>query len=116
MRLLEQDQQDPEQEQPPAEAPPEPPAPDPETVPLSTPAELRYIEDVLLAALMSPPQGEDETAILNLLDMLKTPDAIDRVQGGGMTAKDLYDKEILPIIRRGQQDAGIRSLSDQMAQ
>lgn len=119
MKLLEQDQQDPMQDAPPegeAPVPEAPPAPEPETIPLSSTAELRYIEDVLLAAQMPPPSGEAGIEIQNLLDLLKSPDAINKIQGAGMTATDLYKTKILPIIRPAQEGQDIRDLSDQMAQ
>lgn len=105
-RILEQDEQNPEagMEQPPeggqppeqAEMPPEEPQ---ETIPLSSPAELRYMEDVVLAALMEPPIGTDRGTLENILDLLRRPDNIKRIQASGQTAKDLYQLKVFPIIR-----------------
>jgi len=123
-RLVEQDEQDmlpPEQDDP-SQANPEAdmaadaPEPEQDTIPLSSQGEIRYIEDVVLAALMEPrPTGNDRIALENLLDLLKKPDAIDRIQGSGETAKDLYQNKILPIIRREQQGQEVRDISDQMS-
>jgi hypothetical protein len=118
-RLLEQDGQDPNagMEQPPQEGqdvtemPAEEPA---ETIPLSSPAEIRYMEDVVLAALMEPPSGTDRIALENILDLLRRPDSIERVQGSGQSAKDLYQSKVLPIIRPAQQGQEIRDISDQL--
>lgn len=121
-RILEQDEQNPEagMEQPPeggqppeqAEMPPEEPQ---ETIPLSSPAELRYIEDVVLAALMEPPSGTDRISLENILDLIRRPDNIEKIQGSGQTAKDLYQSKVLPIIRPAQQGQDIRDISDQMS-
>jgi len=121
MKLLEQDEDMPVEEMPPegggdvTEQPVEDPAPE-ETIPLSSPSELRYIEDVVLAALMEPPSGEDRVNLENVLDLLKTPDNIERLQGGGTTAKDFYQSHILPIIRPAQQNQDVRDISDRMSQ
>jgi hypothetical protein len=119
--LLEQDDQNMEnnvdQEQPPQEGqdvtemPAEQP-PQQDTVPLSSPAEVRYIEDVILAALMEPPSGEDRIALENMLDLLKKSDNIERIQNSGQTAKDLYQSQILPIIRPALQNQEIRDNLD----
>lgn len=119
-RLIEQDEQQPEAEmgQPPQEGQepaPEMPTEGPETIPLSSPAEIRYMEDVVLAALMEPPSGEDRIALENILDLLRRPDNIKRIQGSGQTAKDLYQSQVLPIIRPAQQGAEIRDISDQLS-
>lgn len=117
-RLLEQDNQDmdlpadPSGDQDVAEAP----QPEAESVPLSSPAEIRYIEDVVLAALMEPrPSGTDRITLENFLDLLKKPDASQRIQGSGKTAKDVYQTQILPIIRPAQEGQEIRNISDQMS-
>lgn len=119
-RLIEQDGQDPEagMEQPPQEgqepAPEMPPEEPAETIPLSSPAEIRYMEDVVLAALMEPPSGTDRIALENILDLLRRPDNIKKIQASGQTAKDLYQSQVLPIIRPAQQGQDIRDNLDQM--
>ena len=119
-QLLEQDGQDPNagmEQQPPQEGQDvtEMPAEEPtETIPLSSPAEIRYMEDVVLAALMEPPSGTDRIALENILDLLRRPDAIERVQGSGQSAKDLFQSKVLPIIRPAQQGQEIRDISDQL--
>lgn len=121
-RILEQDQKNPEagmdQAPPPeggdvTEIPAESPA-EPEMIPLSSPAEIRYMEDVVLAALMEPPSGTDRIALENMLDLLRRPDSAERINQNGQTARDLYQQEILPIIRPAQQGEDIRDISDQM--
>jgi len=118
--LLEQDEQNPEMgmEQPPQEgqapAPEMPPEEPQESIPLSSPAEVRYMEDVVLAALMEPPSGTDRIALENILDLLRRPDNIKRIQASGQTAKDLYQSKVLPIIRPAQQGQDIRDNLDQM--
>jgi hypothetical protein len=120
-RLVEQDEQNmlpPDQGDPTQENPEDgmPSSPEPDTIPLSSQGEIRYIEDVVLAALMEPrPTGNDRITLENFLDLLKKPDAIDRIQSSGKTAKDLYQNEILPIIRPAQQGQEVRDISDQMA-
>jgi len=121
-RILEQDEQNPEMggEQPPpqegqAPAPEMPPEEPQESIPLSSPAEVRYMEDVVLAALMEPPSGTDRIALENILDLLRRPDNIKKIQGSGQTAKDLYQSKVLPIIRPAQQGRDIRDISDQMS-
>lgn len=116
--ISEQDEQNPEMggepqgvEQAP-EMPPEEPA---ETIPLSSPAEIRYMEDVVLAALMEPPSGTDRIALENILDLLRRPDNIKKIQASGQTAKDLYQSKVLPIIRPAQQGQDIRDISDQLS-
>lgn len=117
--FLEQDEQNPEMgmEQPPQEgqAPEMPPEEPAETIPLSSPAEIRYMEDVVLAALMEPPSGTDRIALENILDLLRRPDNIKKIQASGQTAKDLYQSKVLPIIRPAQQGQDIRDISDQMS-
>lgn len=117
-RILEQDQQDPNagMEEAPQEgqSPPEMPAQEAETIPLSSPSEIRYIEDVVLAALMEPPSGEDRIRLENILDLLRRPDNIQRIQSSGQTAKDLYQSQVLPIIRPAQQGRTIRDNLDQL--
>ena len=93
---------------------PAPPA-EGETVPLSSPAELRYIEDVVLAALMEPPSGNDRIKLENILDLIKRPDADSEIQKQGISARDLYESDVLPIIRPAQQNDDIRNISDQMS-
>lgn len=112
-RILEQDEQDPNagMEQAPA---PEMPAEEPETIPLSSPAEVRYMEDVVLAALMEPPSGNDRITLENILDLLRRPDNLQRIQSSGQTAKDLYQSQVLPIIRPAQQGMDIRDNLDQL--
>jgi hypothetical protein len=118
--ILEQDEQNPEMgmEQPPQEgqapAPEMPPEEPQESIPLSSPAEVRYMEDVVLAALMEPPSGTDRIALENILDLLRRPDNIKRIQASGQTAKDLYQSKVLPIIRPAQQGQDIRDNLDQM--
>jgi hypothetical protein len=118
--ILEQDEQNPEisMEQPPQEgqapAPEMPPEEPQESIPLSSPAEIRYMEDVVLAALMEPPSGTDRIALENILDLLRRPDNIKRIQASGQTAKDLYQSKVLPIIRPAQQGQDIRDNLDQM--
>jgi hypothetical protein len=120
-RILEQDEQNPQagmEQAPPQEgqAPaPEMPAEEPETIPLSSPAEIRYMEDVVLAALMEPPSGSDRIALENILDLLRRPDNVKKIQASGQTAKDLYQSRVLPIIRPAQQGQDIRDISDQMS-
>jgi len=92
---------------------PEPEAPS--EVPLSPVAEYQYIKDVLMAAQMPPPDGEDKQKIIELLNMLDQPDVNTRIQGAGETANSFYQKEILPLIRGGQQNSKIRNLSDQIS-
>lgn len=115
-RIIEQDEQDPNavmQETPPEAVTPEVPAEEPETIPLSSQAEIRYIEDVVLAALMEPrPSGSDRIALENFLDLLKRPDAIQRIQSSGKTAKDIYQTQILPIIRPAQEGQELRDNLD----
>lgn len=108
--LREQDEQDVPMEQPDPSAamPPEAPEMSQETVPLSSPAEIRYMEDVVLAALMEPPSGDDRITLENILDLLRNPDNIKKIQGSGQTAKDLYQNQVLPIIRPAQQGVEIR--------
>lgn len=119
--ILEQDEQNPEMggEQPPQEgqapAPEMPPEEPAETIPLSSPAEIRYMEDVVLAALMEPPSGTDRIALENILDLLRRPDNIKKIQASGQTAKDLYQAKVLPIIRPAQQGQDIRDISDQLS-
>jgi hypothetical protein len=118
-RLIEQDEQNPEMDQgenpEPSGDVTEQPTPEPsENVPLSSPAELRYMEDVVLAALMEPPSGTDRIALENILDLLRRPDNIKRIQQSGQTARDLYQSEVLPIIRPAQQGEDIRDISDQL--
>lgn len=118
--ILEQDEQNPEMgmEQPPQEgqapAPEMPPEEPQESIPLSSPAEVRYMEDVVLAALMEPPSGTDRIDLENILDLLRRPDNIKRIQASGQTAKDLYQSKVLPIIRPAQQGQDIRDNLDQM--
>jgi hypothetical protein len=118
--ILEQDEQNPEagMEQAPQEgqapAPEMPPEEPQESIPLSSPAEVRYMEDVVLAALMEPPSGTDRIALENILDLLRRPDNIKRIQASGQTAKDLYQSKVLPIIRPAQQGQDIRDNLDQM--
>ena len=118
--ILEQDEQNPEMgmEQPPQEgqapAPEMPPEEPQESIPMSSPAEVRYMEDVVLAALMEPPSGTDRIALENILDLLRRPDNIKRIQASGQTAKDLYQSKVLPIIRPAQQGQDIRDNLDQM--
>jgi hypothetical protein len=120
--LLEQDDQNMEnnvdQEQPPPEGqdvtemPAEQP-PQQDTVPLSSSAELRYIEDVVLAALKEKPfSDQDRIAFENLQALLKKPDKIERIQNTGQTAKDFYIKEITPILRPEKQEQEIRDNLD----
>ena len=120
--ILEQDEQNPEggmEQAPPQEG--QAPAPEmtPEepsnTIPLSSPAEVRYMEDVILAALMEPPSGTDRIALENILDLIRRPDNIKTIQSSGQTAKDLYQSKVLPIIRPAQQAQDIRDISDQMS-
>lgn len=92
---------------------PEPEAP--AEVPLSPVAEYQYIKDVLMAAQMNPPDGEDKQKIIELLNMMDQPDVNTRIQGAGETANSFYQNEILPLIRGGQQDNKIRDISDQMS-
>ncbi len=94
---------------------PEMPAEEPETIPLSSPAEIRYMEDVVLAALMEPPSGQDRITLENILDLLRRPDNIKKIQSSGQTAKDLYQTQVLPIIRPAQQGADIRDNLDQLS-
>lgn len=121
-RIIEQDEQDPNAvmetppEAPPEAQAPEAPAPEQETVPLSSQAEIRYIEDVVLAALMEPkPSGDDRIALENFLDLLKRPDAIKRINGTGKTAKDIYQTQILPIIRPAQEGQELRDNLDSIS-
>ena len=119
-RILEQDEQNPQDgmEQQPQEGgdvtemPAEKPA---ESIPLSSPAEIRYIEDVVLAVLMEPPSGQDRITLENILDLLRRPDNIKKIQASGQTAKDLYQSQVLPIIRPAQQGQEIRDISDQLS-
>lgn len=119
--ILEQDEQNPEagMEQAPQEgqepAPEMPPEEPQETIPLSSPAELRYIEDVVLAALMEPPNSDDRAALENVLDLIRRPDNLKRIQGSGQTAKDLYQSKVIPIIRPAQQGENIRDNLDQLS-
>jgi len=119
--ILEQDEQNPEMgmEQPPQEgqapAPEMPPEEPQETIPLSSPAEIEYIMHVVLAAMMPPPSGTDHITLQNVLDLLKRPDNIKRIQASGQTAKDLYESKVLPIIRPAQQEQDIRDNLDQMS-
>lgn len=119
-KLMEQDEQNPEADmkQQPQEGGDvtEMPAEEPvESIPLSSPAEIRYIEDVVLAALMEPPSGQDRITLENILDLLRRPDNIEKIQGSGQTAKDLYQSQVLPIIRPAQQGQEIRDISDQLS-
>jgi hypothetical protein len=94
---------------------PEPAPEEPLEVPLSPVAEYQYIKDVLMAAQMPPPDGEDKQKIIELLNMMDQPDVNTRIQGAGETANSFYQKEILPLIRGGQQNSKIRNLSDQIS-
>jgi len=123
-RLVEQDEQDmlPPEQGDPSQANPEADMAaaasesEQNTIPLSSQGEIRYIQDVVLAALMEPrPTGNDKITLENFLDMLNRPDAVDMIQSSGKTAKDLYQNEILPIIRPAQQEQEVRNISDQMS-
>lgn len=119
-RLLEQDEQDPNADMAQMSSQegqmPEMPAEEPETIPLSSQAEIRYIEDVVLAALMEPrPSGNDRIVLENFLDLLKKPDAIQKIQGTGKTAKDIYQTQILPIIRPAQEGQELRDNLDSIS-
>lgn len=121
-RIVEQDEQNPEMgmEGDPntdmGQEAPAMPAEEPETIPLSSQAEIRYIEDVVLAALMEPrPSGNDRITLENFLDLLKKPDAIETIQSSGKTAKDIYQTQILPIIRPAQEGQELRDNLDSIS-
>jgi hypothetical protein len=121
--LIEQDEQNPEVDPSQQEGMPseggdvtEMPSEPQETIPLSSPAELRYIQDVVLAALMmNRPSGEDRIKLENLRDLLDDPDAMGKINQTGQTARDLYQTEILPIIRPAHEGEDIRNISDQIS-
>lgn len=116
--ILEQDEQNLDvapQEGDVTEQPTQSPTPDQESqesIPLSSPAELRYMQDVVMAALMEPPSGNDRITLENILDLLKMPDADKRINANNMTARDMYQQEVLPIIRPAQQDDEIKQISN----
>lgn len=90
------------------------PAEEPAPLPLSTTAEYRYMEDVIAAANMPRPNGEDAIAFENLQDLLKRPDVPQLINGQKMTAKDFYQKKILPLIRPAQEAEQIKNLSNDL--
>jgi hypothetical protein len=73
------------------------------------------MEDVVLAALMEPPSGQDRITLENILDLLRRPDNIKSIQSSGQTAKDLYQSKVLPIIRPAQQGQDIRDNLDSIS-
>lgn len=116
-RIIEQDEQDPNavmqqapiegQEAPPEGQAPEMPAEEPETTPLTSTAEIRYIQDVVLALLYGELSENDKTKLEQLEIVLKNPKKAQQLMSQtGKTGKDFYQEEILPIIKpiRDEQD------------
>jgi hypothetical protein len=116
-RIIEQDEQDPNavmqqaplegQEAPPEGQAPEMPAEEPETTPLTSTAEIRYIQDVVLALLYGELSEDDKTKLEQLEIVLKNPKKAQQLMSQtGKTGKDFYQEEILPIIKpiRDDQD------------
>jgi len=107
-RLLEQDEQDPNagmEQAPPQEgqpAPEAPPAEEANPVPLTSIAEINYIKHVVMALLYATTTNVSEADKSNLKELevaLQDDDkAQELLQQTGMTGKEFYEEEILPII------------------
>jgi len=113
-RLLEQDEQDPNagmEQTPPQEgqpAPEAPPAEEANPVPLTSIAEINYIKHVVMALLYATTTNVSEADKSNLKELevaLQDDDkAQELLQQTGMTGKEFYEEEILPIINAIQND------------
>ncbi len=113
-RLLEQDEQDPNagmEQAPPQEgqpAPEAPPAEEANPVPLTSIAEINYIKHVVMALLYATTTNVSEADKSNLKELevaLQDDDkAQELLQQTGMTGKEFYEEEILPIINAIQND------------
>jgi|688.fasta_scaffold36157_7 hypothetical protein len=107
VRLLEQDEQDPNagmEQAPPQEGQPAPEAPAEEAnpVPLTSIAEINYIKHVVMALLYATTTNVSEADKSNLKELevaLQDDDeAQELLQQSGKTGKEFYEEEILPII------------------
>ena len=108
VRLLEQDEQDPNagmEQAPPQEgqpAPEAPPAEEANPVPLTSIAEINYIKHVVMALLYATTTNVSEADKSNLKELevaLQDDDeAQELLQQTGKTGKEFYEEEILPII------------------
>jgi hypothetical protein len=107
VRLLEQDEQDPNagmEQAPPQEGQPAPEAPAEEAnpVPLTSIAEINYIKHVVMALLYATTTNVSEADKSNLKELevaLQDDDeAQELLQQTGKTGKEFYEEEILPII------------------
>ena len=113
-RLLEQEGQDPNagmEQAPPQEGQPTPEAPPAEEanpVPLTSIAEINYIKHVVMALLYATTTNVSEADKSNLKELevaLQDDDkAQELLQQTGMTGKEFYEEEILPIINAIQND------------
>jgi hypothetical protein len=107
VRLLEQDEQDPNagmEQAPPQEGQPAPEAPAEEAnpAPLTSIAEINYIKHVVMALLYATTTNVSEADKSNLKELevaLQDDDeAQELLQQSGKTGKEFYEEEILPII------------------
>jgi hypothetical protein len=108
VRLLEQDEQDPNagmEQAPPQEGQPTPEAPPAEEanpIPLTAIAEINYIKHVVMALLYATTTNVSEADKSNLKELevaLQDDDeAQELLQQTGKTGKEFYEEEILPII------------------
>ena len=107
VRLLEQDEQDPNagmEQAPPQEGQPAPEAPAEEAnpIPLTSIAEINYIKHVVMALLYATTTNVSEADKSNLKELevaLQDDDeAQELLQQSGKTGKEFYEEEILPII------------------
>lgn len=108
VRLLEQDEQDPNagmEQAPPQEgqpAPEAPPAEEANPIPLTSIAEINYIKHVVMALLYATTTNVSEADKSNLKELevaLQDDDeAQELLQQTGKTGKEFYEEEILPII------------------
>jgi hypothetical protein len=108
VRLLEQDEQDPNagmEQAPPQEgqpAPEAPPAEEANPIPLTSIAEINYIKHVVMALLYATTTNVSEADKSNLKELevaLQDDDeAQELLQQSGKTGKEFYEEEILPII------------------
>lgn len=109
VRLLEQDEQDPNagmEQAPPQEgqpAPEAPPAEEANPIPLTSIAEINYIKHVVMALLYATTTNVSEADKSNLKELevaLQDDDeAQELLQQTGKTGKEFYEEEILPIIK-----------------
>lgn len=105
VRLLEQDEQDPNAgmgQSPPQEGQPAPSAEEANPVPLTSIAEINYIKHVVMALLYATTTNVSEADKSNLKELevaLQDDDkAQELLQQTGKTGKEFYEEEILPII------------------